>query len=314
MIRNAKKYGVLTTVNTWVFLMRENHGKLWMTGPIDCQLSDPPFTILQALYYMSALAASQGHLVETDENGNPVVVALANSKYPHPAPPSSGQQTESATQSSAAATVTYPLPSGQYYQLAPLEFHHGIILEPWKRENCCGGKSFRGRLMPDDITVILKLWDGYTYASEDRDKEAQIYMHLQSLWGKEIPRLICSADVDFCYGIILEDVQVLHYMLTAVSPAKGTHISSEHMDDTLRTRVMVAYKALHKQRVLHGDIRRENVVVLKDRSVRIIDFDNASILSEDDADLILREDAEIASMLDELMKENNKLIRNGSMH
>ena len=74
--------------------------------------------------------------------------------------------------------------------------------------NHCGQKAFCGVLMPQNIAIIAKLWDGYKSSNEERDKEVQIYMHLQSLWGKVTPQLICSADIDFCRGIILEDVKV----------------------------------------------------------------------------------------------------------
>lgn len=182
-----------------------------MTRLIDCQLIDPPFTILQALYYISALAADHGHLVETDDEGNPVVIGLANSKYPYPAPSVTGVESASPTQPSTAATFVYPLPPGTHYNLLPYDFCQGILLEPWKYENCCGGKSFRGTLMPERQPVIAKLWDGYKFASDIRDNEVQIYMTIQSLWGKVTPQLICSADVDFCVGIILEEIKVLSF-------------------------------------------------------------------------------------------------------
>jgi hypothetical protein len=210
MVRNAKKFGILTTVNAWVFLMRENYGKLYITRPFDCCVSEPSFTILQALYYISALAAQHGHLVETDRQGNPVAIALANTKYPRPAPSAtSGLQSGSAQQSPVSATFVYPLPPSYQYRLVSCDFGHRILLEPWIPANHCGQKSFRGVLMPQTISVIVKLWDGYKSSNKERDREVQIYMHLENLWGKEIPQLICSADIDFCQGIILEDVKVL---------------------------------------------------------------------------------------------------------
>jgi hypothetical protein len=179
-----------------------------MTRPIDCQSIDPPFTILQALYYISALAVQHGHLVETDQNGNPVVIGLANSKYPQPAPSSINHQVQSSSQFSGAASFIYPLSSGAQYHLSPCEFGHEILLEPWKPEKYCGQKSFRALLMPESIPVVVKLWDKNKCSNEDRNKETQTYMRLQSLWGNKIPQLICSADVDFCWGIILEDIKV----------------------------------------------------------------------------------------------------------
>jgi hypothetical protein len=172
MVRNAKKFGVLTTVNSWVFLMRGNHSQLWMTRPINCQSIDPPFTILQALYYISALAVQHGHLVETDQNGNPVVIGLANSKYPQPSPSALNHQAQSSSQSSGAASFIYPLSSGAQYHLAPCEFGHEILLEPWKPEKYCGQKSFRALLiMPESNPVVVKLWDKYKCSNEDRNTE-----------------------------------------------------------------------------------------------------------------------------------------------
>src|ERR1700734_242129 len=93
MVRNAKQYGILTTANWWVFLRRENGGQLYMTELFDCQITSPPyaFTILQALYHFSALSVHNGHLVETDENGNPVTVELADSASPIAAPLAAGE-------------------------------------------------------------------------------------------------------------------------------------------------------------------------------------------------------------------------------
>ena len=187
-----------------------------MTRPIDCQVSDPHFTILQILYYISALASAHGHLIETDANGQPVPIELANSKYPHAAPSHSGSQT-GFQQPPASPTFIYPLPSNSQYHLVSCNFYHGVVLEPWVQENCCGGKCFRGLLMPDGITVIFKLWDGYKSDGGERDKEVQIYMLLQHLWGNQIPQFICSADICFCYGMVLEDVKVRHCLFITVS-------------------------------------------------------------------------------------------------
>jgi hypothetical protein len=210
MVRNAKKFGVLTTVNDWVFLMRENQGKLWITRPINCESIDPPFTIPQALYYISALTASYGELIETDHEGNPITIPLANSKYPHPAPSVTGHQLESPQQSGGATIIYSPPDSASHqYRLVNFDYGHRILLEPWKSGNHFGQKSFRAHLVPQNITVVVKLWDRYKMSCKKRDQEVLIYMHLQSLWGHNIPRLICSADIDFCYAIILQQIMVV---------------------------------------------------------------------------------------------------------
>jgi hypothetical protein len=84
---------------------------------------------------------------------------------------------------------------------------HSILLEPWKPENCCGGKVFHGILMPNNERVIVKLWDGYKFQSDKRDREVEIYMKLRTLWGKYTPQLICSTNIGFCYGIIMSEVK-----------------------------------------------------------------------------------------------------------
>jgi hypothetical protein len=181
-----------------------------MTAPFDCQITNPPyaFTILQALYYFSALSVHNGHLVETDENGNPVTIELADSSYPKAAPLPTGEP-DPTPQPTGDAFIIYPPPqTGQYYTLVSEKLGHSILIESWKSENCLGGKSFRGILMPNDERVIVKLWDGYKFQPDMRDREVEIYMKLQTLWGKYTPSLICSADIDFCYSLIMTEVKV----------------------------------------------------------------------------------------------------------
>ena len=93
---------------------------------------------------------------------------------------------------------------------------------------------------------------------------------------------------------------------------QGTHLSNGRMNDNVERRVFAAYKDLHKRRVLHGDIRMENILVLEDDSVRIVDFDNAFILPENDVELMDREDEEITLMLKKL--KSDCLARNGNSH
>ena len=205
MVRNSKKYGILTTSNGWAFLMRGNFGQLLMTSFLDCRQTQP-FTILQALYYISALAHFDGDLMETDEQGNQVTIPLANSKHPEAAPevpgPPPPKPVVQQSDNPQSPTLT------QHYVLNSCHIPHEILLEPWKRENSCGGKCFRATLFPSQKPVVVKLWDSYHVLSTDRDTETEIYMALQSLWGTVIPRLILSANIDFCWGIVLEEIKV----------------------------------------------------------------------------------------------------------
>jgi hypothetical protein len=60
-----------------------------------------------------------------------------------------------------------------------------------------------------DKDVVAKLWDSYTQQSSDRDNEVEAYMKLQTLWGVTIPRFVCCANFDFCWGIVVERVEVM---------------------------------------------------------------------------------------------------------
>jgi RIO-like serine/threonine protein kinase len=52
--------------------------------------------------------------------------------------------------------------------------------------------------------------------------------------------------------------------------------------DKVKSNVYEAIDAIHRLGVIHGDIRRENVLVLEDESVRFIDFENSAVLDADD--------------------------------
>lgn len=177
-----------------------------MTRPINCTSTDP--TILQLLYWISALSARDGHLVETDLYGNPVTISTANTKYPWPAPSVAGAEPESGSDTYSPPTTVAAIGSVPQFQLVPRDLGHRILLKPWEPENRYGQKSFRAVLSPGNSPVVVKLWDSYKSLEDARTAEVQIYMHLQRLWGIHIPMFICSADIDFCYGIVVEEIQV----------------------------------------------------------------------------------------------------------
>lgn len=207
MVRNGRKYGVLTTVNGFAFLRRENHGALSITKLIPCTVHEP--TVLKMLYYMSYLAANTPPLPETDNYGKTVAISAANYKYPTAAPQVTGPPffpTSSVSQGSSysgySSSATF-----QYVLSETTEQIPELVVEPWISSNCLGGKTFRGQLLPDK-SVVAKLWDSYTHNESERDNEVEAYMRLQRLWGVTIPKLVCSADFDFCWGIVLELVEV----------------------------------------------------------------------------------------------------------
>ena len=76
MVRNGRKYGIMTTINGFIFLCRENHGKLFITRMAPASVPVP--TILKMLYYMSYLAAAAEPLPETDGYGQTLAIPAAN--------------------------------------------------------------------------------------------------------------------------------------------------------------------------------------------------------------------------------------------
>jgi RIO-like serine/threonine protein kinase len=71
------------------------------------------------------------------------------------------------------------------------------------------------------------------------------------------------------------------------------------MTDNVRTNVYEAIDAIHGLGVIHGDIRKENVLVLEDESIRFIDFENSAVLDMD-KDIFRGDRAEVDVMFDTL--------------
>ena len=207
MVRNGRKYGILTTVNGFAFLCRENYGRLFMTRLVTSSVTLP--TILKMLYYMSFLTATAPPLPETDVYGRTLAIPAANYKYPVAAPQLPGPPASPSNHSQIHQPFGHSLGSTyQYVLVQASEDHPGLVIEPWIQSNCLGGKTFRGLFLPDK-DVVVKLWDSYTHNATDRDNEVEAYMKLQALWGLLIPRFLCSAEFDFCWGIVLEHVEVM---------------------------------------------------------------------------------------------------------
>jgi serine/threonine protein kinase len=77
-----------------------------------------------------------------------------------------------------------------------------------------------------------------------------------------------------------------------------------NLNGDIESRIVDAYAKLHKLGVIHVDIRPENILVLKDGSIRIIDFDCSCIASEE-RDLIAQEDDETFKMFEELRRKRD---------
>jgi hypothetical protein len=148
---------------------------------------------------------------ETDSLGMPVQISVANYKYPHAAPQ---VPDDKAGEVGTLGTVnTSTIYSQVRYTLEPKESELPIVVfEPWVKGNKFGVKTFLLWLNSEGM-VVGKLWDGYKHGSKDRDHEVAVYMKLQALWGREVPKLIGCAEVDFFWGIFLEHIKVGSLMM-----------------------------------------------------------------------------------------------------
>jgi hypothetical protein len=246
MVRNHIAYGVLSTMKGWAFLQRRNGGQLYMTPfygdfpavpptfpssaaqdgyaiPTVPGIYPPiPFSMMQALYYISHLAESTNNLMETPANGQNGNVFL----------PMGGEDSRAAPVIQQPPAIA-PAPLGynpgglgygwgggpgypQYQVVGGYDdatdcflYHEGVdysslIFEPWKEENNLGSKTWIATVVSDQTQVVLKLWDAWHFDAQDRDNEASIYLHLRSIWGRYVPALRVSSPIDFYHGLILQ--------------------------------------------------------------------------------------------------------------
>lgn len=90
MVRNDKVLGLISTMKGWVFLFRENHGRLFMTRMYGCNRLlrnaegyynlPQGYTILKALYYFTSITEQWRAIIETRPHtgGLPSTTILAN--------------------------------------------------------------------------------------------------------------------------------------------------------------------------------------------------------------------------------------------
>jgi hypothetical protein len=208
MTRNALVYGVLTTVNGFVFMVRGDLGKVRITRLLPCDAINPHQpTILQWLYMFSAYSVASPLVPETDGQGNILALEFSSSKHPGmdntarippPAPPP--------TQYTRGGRSFRP--HGQQYALVANPDPPKVLFETWKPENQLGPKTFLVQLVPGD-KVVAKVWDGWKHKSTDRDIEAEMLLKLQPLWGGTVPTLIGTGEVDFLWTVLIEHIQVI---------------------------------------------------------------------------------------------------------
>ena len=125
--------------------------------------------------------------------------------------------------------------------------------------------------------VALKLGDIWQYPELEKEMlcEAEIYISLKKLQGRTIPKLKGYGYTAGGLFAIVTDI--------AGSPIKAEDMNNEQCNKA----VVNALAQIHKHGILHGDIRRDNILVKPARNrikVSIIDFGfSRKILDEGEA-------------------------------
>ena len=182
------------------------------------------FSIMQALYYLSAMAEIADNLPETPIGGRPGQVTLPYAKNStNPAPtiqqpppgnpglgfgglaPAHGGQGESGYQG-VQILGDYDQSECTYYDNA---FNYkDFQFEPWLPENNLGLKTWIAIALPVQSKVILKLWDAWKFDDEARNCEASVYLQLRSLWGNRVPSLFVKSALEYFHALIFQYIKV----------------------------------------------------------------------------------------------------------
>jgi len=239
MVRNGKVYGALATMKGWCFVRRENGGLLYITpmfgdfqarqgisygAAYEGYYNPQGFSIMQALYYLSAVAEATDNLPETPIGGRPGQVTLpyaGDSTTPAPTiqqpPPEqpgvglSGLAPTSGRQGQFGHQGVQIL--GGYDQSECAHYdstftYKDFQFEPWVPENNLGPKTWIAITLPVQSKVVLKLWDAWKFDEEARNREAAVYLRLQSLWGKWVPSLYVKSSLEYFHALIFQYVRV----------------------------------------------------------------------------------------------------------
>ena len=194
MVRNGKVYGVLTTMKGWCFLRRENGGRLYITPMFaDFQArqgisngafyegyyTPQGFSIMQALYYLSAIAEATPNLPETPCGGRPGQVHIpyaGNSTTPAPtiqqpldnpglpglAPPQGGQ----GQYGNQGVQILDGYDQSECTHYDDAFTYKDFQFEPWLPENKLGPKTWISIALPAEFKAIFRLRDVWKFDQE----------------------------------------------------------------------------------------------------------------------------------------------------
>jgi hypothetical protein len=202
MTRNAKTYGILTTLRGWCFAYRRDGGELFLTRMYGFGPEAPagyyqwPISIMLAIYYLSRVAHDQPDLGETTQ-GQPGYIYLPyaipdqTSAAPHRMIVPLGQQQNQVDQAYQGG--------GAFQAFGPFE--------PWRADVRLGPKSWIVKHFPSGNNAVLKLW--VEDDDEKKRKETESYQKLQPLWGDCVPSFFGNDILPNSNSIAVQYVEVL---------------------------------------------------------------------------------------------------------
>ncbi|KAG0062554.1 hypothetical protein BGZ89_010563 [Linnemannia elongata] len=125
-----------------------------------------------------------------------------------------------------------------------------------------GAQTYRAWWQGCDVVVKkCDIWNQRPVV-EELKHEATVYQYLEKLQGTAIPKLKIAGVSNGLEMVLVTDF-------------RGHDISKERLEDSDRKKIRKALSAIHRLGVLHGDIRRQNILMKRDGSIKrfvIIDF------------------------------------------
>lgn len=77
-----------------------------------------------------------------------------------------------------------------------------------------------------------------------------------------------------------------------IANIQAKELCGENLDDEVSNNVKTAFAEIHRLGVIHGDIRKQNIMVKEDKSVVVLDFES-SVYHEDLSDDMIQDENEV---------------------
>lgn len=210
MTRNAKAFGILTTLRGWCFAFRRDGGVFYLTrmfrfGP-DASAEYYPcrVSVMMAIYYLSRAAYDQPDIPETTQ-GQPGYIRLPYADPDQTSAAPYRQRVLPPVQQVLQPATPRQVPGYQGFTLGPFE--------PWRKETQLGVKSWIIELLPAKLKAVLKLWMEDD-DDEKKQNESNSYEKLKPLWGECVPSLIIDNVWEHCNSIVLQYIEVYPLLST----------------------------------------------------------------------------------------------------